>query len=178
VFIVADKTRELPFSTSAITINRLSRALIVRSADFFVDYASGGMESRVTELLMDEIAAAPTGGLHLPMSSDPRLRAIFQSMMTDPSDRGDIESRSKRVGLGERTFARLIAAQTRMSFGRWRQRLNIILALQWIAAGTTVENLAFDLGYENVGSFITMFRKVWEPLQHATWLRTPPDPDL
>ncbi|MBE7158354.1 MAG: helix-turn-helix domain-containing protein, partial [Rhodospirillales bacterium] len=37
--------------------------------------------------------------------------------------------------------------------------LQIILALQWMSAGATVEATASDLGYENVGSFITMFRK-------------------
>jgi AraC-like DNA-binding protein len=93
------------------------------------------------------------------MPSDPQLRAILQSMMTNPSDRGTIETWSRRAGLSQRTLARRIAAETGMSFGRWRQRLNIILALRWIAAGKTIESVAVDLGYENTGSFITMFRK-------------------
>lgn len=159
VFIVADDTRDLPRKTSTIKVSPLLRELIIRSAQFPIEDASTGVDSRVTELLIDEIAAAPVGGLHLPMPSDPRLRVIFQSMMTHPAVRGNIETWSKQAGLGERTFARMIAAQTGMSFGRWRQRLNVILALQWMNAGKTVESVAFDLGYENVGSFITMFRK-------------------
>lgn len=159
VFIVADENRALPRRTCTITASPLLRELIIRSAQFTVTSSPGGVESRVMALLLDEVEAAPTGGLHLPMPSDPRLRAIFQSMMTSPADRGNMQSWSKRAGLSERSFARMIAAQTGMSFGRWRQRLNIILALQWMATGTTVESVAFDLGYENVGSFITMFRK-------------------
>jgi AraC-like DNA-binding protein len=46
-----------------------------------------------------------------------------------------------------------------MSFGRWRQQLNLILALQWLAKGTTIQAVAADLGYESAGSFVTMFRK-------------------
>jgi AraC-like DNA-binding protein/mannose-6-phosphate isomerase-like protein (cupin superfamily) len=159
VFIETSKSPGLSLKTSTIAVNPLLRELVVRSAQFPVDYSSTGVESRVMEVLIDEIAAAPTGGLYLPMPLDVRLRAIFQSMITNPADRGDIASWSKRAGLSERTFARMIAAQTGMSFGRWRQHLNIILALQWMAAGATVESVAFDLGYENVGSFITMFRK-------------------
>lgn len=140
-------------------MNPLLRELIIRSASFPVNYAPGGSESRVTQLLLDEIASAPTGGLHLPMPSDPRLRTILQSLMTDPAHRGTMALWAGRAGLSERSLARMIAAQTGMSFGRWRQRLNIILALQWMAAGATVESAAFDLGYENAGSFITMFRK-------------------
>jgi AraC-like DNA-binding protein len=61
--------------------------------------------------------------------------------------------------MSERSLARLIVAETGMSFGRWRQQLNIILALQWMAKSTSVQQVASDLGYESVGSFVTMFRK-------------------
>jgi AraC-like DNA-binding protein/quercetin dioxygenase-like cupin family protein len=159
VFLGTSKPLGLSLKTSTIAVTSLLRELIIRSAQFPVDYPATGVESRVMEVLIDEIAVAPTGGLHLPMPLDARLRTIFQSMITNPADRGDIASWSKRAGLSERTFARMITAETGMSFGRWRQRLNIILALQWMAAGATVENVVFDLGYENVGSFITMFRK-------------------
>ena len=50
------------------------------------------------------------------------------------------------------------SAETGMSFGRWRQQLNIILALSgWRKA--FVQQVASDLGNESVGSFVTMFRK-------------------
>jgi AraC-like DNA-binding protein len=159
VFIANGMSDTLPRHTTTITVNPLLRELIIRSARFPMDYPQGGVEFRVMELLLEELAIAPTGGLHLPMPSDPRLRAVFQSMMTNPSDRGTIESWSKRVGLSQRSLARMISTETGMSFGRWRERLNIILALQWMAAGTTVEKAAFDLGYENPGSFIRMFHK-------------------
>jgi AraC-like DNA-binding protein len=159
VFIDPDETRALPSKCTTITVNPLLRELIIRSAQFPTNYKQGGTESRVTALLLDEISAAPVGGLHLPMPSNPRLRAIFQGMMTNPADRGTIESWARRVGFSERTLARTIAAETGMSFGRWRQHLNIILALQWMANGATVQQVALDLGYESVGSFVTMFRK-------------------
>lgn len=159
VFIDPGKAHLLPSKTTAIEVNPLLRELIIRSAQFPADYEQGGAEARVTALLMDEIAAAPAGGLHLPMPADPRLRSIFQDLMAKPARRGTVESWAKRAAMSERTLARAIAAETGMSFGRWRQQLNLMLALQWMAAGATVEQAALDLGYENAGSFITMFRK-------------------
>lgn len=53
----------------------------------------------------------------------------------------------------------MIAGQTGMTFGRWRQQLNIMLALQWLANGATNQQVAIDLGHESAGSFVTMFRK-------------------
>ncbi len=159
VFIEPDETRALPSKCTTIAVNPLLRELIIRSAHFPANYTQGGRESHVTTLLLDEISTAPIGGLHLPMPSDPRLRAIFEGMTRNPSDRGTIESWARRVGFSKRTLARVIAAETGMSFGRWRQQLNIILALQWMAEGSTVQQAALDLGYESVGSFVTMFRK-------------------
>ena len=159
VFIEPTGIQVPTHNTTTITVTPLLRELIIRSAQFPAKYKLGGVESRVTALLLDEIAAAPTGGLHLPMPSDPRLRKIFEGMITTPADRGTISSWARRAGLGERTLARVVVAETGMSLGRWRQRLNIILATQWMAEGASVEETALDLGYKNVGSFITMFRK-------------------
>ncbi len=46
-----------------------------------------------------------------------------------------------------------------MSFGRWRQQLGVILAVQWLAGGASIQQVAADLGFESVPSFVTMFRK-------------------
>ncbi len=46
-----------------------------------------------------------------------------------------------------------------MSFGRWRQQLGVILAVQRLAGGASIQQVAADLGYESVPSFVTMFRK-------------------
>ena len=61
--------------------------------------------------------------------------------------------------MSERTLARLVRQEVGMSFGRWRQRLHIILALQWLSEGLSVQRSADQLGYESVSAFITMFRK-------------------
>ena len=46
-----------------------------------------------------------------------------------------------------------------MSFGRWRQQLHVILAMQWLIQGASVQSVAIDLGYESASSFVVMFRK-------------------
>ena len=159
VFIEPTAACGLPARCSTLHVTPFLRELIVRCAQFPADYPPGGSESHVTALLLAEIAAAPLGGLHLPMPAHPRLRAILQGMLTNPADRGTAESWARRGGLSERTLARVIAAETGMSFGRWRQQLHLLLALQWMGGGATVQQVAADLGYRGVGSFITMFRK-------------------
>jgi methylphosphotriester-DNA--protein-cysteine methyltransferase len=55
------------------------------------------------------------------MPKDKRLRKIFQSFMKNPADRGTLASWARRVAMSERSLARLMVAETGMSFGRWRQ---------------------------------------------------------
>ena len=123
------------------------------------DVPEGGMESRVASLLLEEIAIAEVGGMHLPMPKDERPGAVFRSIVESPADRGTLAAWAKRHAMSERSFARLVVAETGMSFGRWRQQLGIILAIQRMAEGASVQQVACDLGYESVGSFVTMFRK-------------------
>jgi AraC-like DNA-binding protein len=93
------------------------------------------------------------------MPDDPRLRALADLMMAAPSERGSMEGWAERAGLSERTLGRLISRETGMSFGRWRQQLSVMLAVQWLAGGASIKQVAADLGYESVPSFVTMFRK-------------------
>lgn len=118
------------------------------------------MESHLATLLLDEIALAPVGNLHLPMPADARLRKIVEMIMDDPADRGTIQTWALRVGLSERTLSRLLTHETGMSFGRWRQQLHVMLAVKWLGTGSSVQQVADGLGYESAGSFVTMFRRL------------------
>ncbi|MEX3628729.1 MAG: helix-turn-helix domain-containing protein [Burkholderia sp.] len=51
-------------------------------------------------------------------------------------------------------------AETGMSFGRWRRQLHIVVAIQKLSTGLSVQRVAAELGYESVNAFITMFKKV------------------
>jgi AraC-like DNA-binding protein/quercetin dioxygenase-like cupin family protein len=148
----------LPNACRTFSSTPLLREMLVRTASFPVLYPEDGFEARLMALLIEEIAAAPMGNIHLPMPSDERLRKIIDMMMRAPGDRATIAVWAKRAGLSERTLSRLVADQTGMSFGRWRQQLNIMLALQELAKGRSIQQVAADLGYEN-SSFMTMFRK-------------------
>ncbi|WP_082078454.1 helix-turn-helix transcriptional regulator [Bradyrhizobium sp. LTSP849] len=117
-------------------------------------------EARLVAVLLDELQAAPLEPLHLPMPTDRRLRRLVETLIDDPSLRFTIEEWGARVGASNRTLSRLFQRETGMSFMRWRQQLHIGLALQRLASGSSVTNIAFDLGYESPSAFIAMFRRM------------------
>jgi AraC-like DNA-binding protein len=158
-FIDPALTAGLPAACCTVAVTPLLRELLVRAASFPLVYPEGGAESHLVTLLLDELAAAPIERFHLPMPADVRLRKIVGMMMANPSDRGTMDTWADRAGLSERTMARLVVRETGMSFGRWRKQLTIMLALQWMAQGASIQRVAIGLGYDSAGSFVTMFRK-------------------
>lgn len=61
--------------------------------------------------------------------------------------------------MSERNLARLIVKETGLSFRQWRQQLQLIMALQGLVKGDTVQKVAHTLGYDSTTAFITMFKK-------------------
>ncbi|WEK47937.1 MAG: helix-turn-helix transcriptional regulator [Candidatus Andeanibacterium colombiense] len=150
---------QLPQACCAVSVTPLLRELLTRAAHLPYFYEEDGANARLVAVLLDELAAAQVEDLHLPMPSDLRLRKIVDEMMASPADRGSLKIWAQYAGMGERTLERLINRQTGMSFGRWRQQLGVVLAVKWLAAGASIQQVAGDLGYESVPSFVTMFRK-------------------
>ena len=158
-FVSVDIDAGLPQRCCTVSVTPLLRELLIRAANLPLFYEEGGANSRLMTVLLDEIASADIEDLHLPMPVDPRLRALIDLMMATPAERGSLEGWAKQAGLSERTLGRLISRETGMSFGRWRQQLGVMLAVQWLAGGASIQQVAADLGYESVPSFVTMFRK-------------------
>jgi AraC-like DNA-binding protein len=159
-FIDAAVSTRLAPACCAMSTTPLLRELVIRSASFPLLYPEGGAESNLIVTLLDELAASTVGNLYLPMPGEPRLRQIVDAIMARPADRGTVQTWARRVGMSERTLARLITQQTGMSFGRWRQQLHLMLAVKWLSTGASVQQVADDLGYESAGSFVTMFGRV------------------
>jgi len=159
LFVEPASAPTLPDACCTVSVSPLLRELLLRCAGFPTMYPARGAESRLVKVLLDELAAAPVEKLHLPMPSDGGLRRIADAMAADPSDRATVDAWAKRIGVSERTLSRLVLQETGMSFGRWRQQIHIILALQWLSQGASVQSVATDLGYESASSFVVMFRK-------------------
>src|SRR5271156_5695695 len=158
-FVEPDVYANLPKACCAVSVTPLLRELLARSAGLPALYVEGGAESRLMNVLLGALVVAKATDFHLPMPPDARLRRIVDLMMAAPGDRSLMEVWANRVGLSERSLARLISRETGMSFGRWRQQLSVMLAVKWLAGGGSIQQVAADLGYESMPSFVTMFKK-------------------
>ncbi|WP_049805219.1 AraC family transcriptional regulator [Stigmatella aurantiaca] len=159
LFVEPEAATTLPSECCAVSVSPLLRELLFRAAALPALYPLDGPKTRLVSVLLDELGAAQVEKLRLPMPTDARLRRLVEMITAQPADGATMKEWAQRIGVGERTLNRLLVHETGMSFGRWRQQLHIILALQWLTRGASVQNVALDLGYESASSFVTMFRK-------------------
>ncbi|XYI00019.1 AraC family transcriptional regulator [Sorangium sp. So ce1128] len=159
VFVEPGAAPDLPQDCCAVSVTPLFRELLLRLATRPALYDLEGPDARLVSVLLDELATVSIEKHRLPMPIDPRLRRLVDAMTADPAIGATTKTWAKRIGVSERTLNRLLVEETGLSFGRWRQQLHIILAIQKLSRGATVQSVALDLGYESASSFVTMFRK-------------------
>lgn len=159
LLIEPDAARALAPRCCTLAVSGLLHELLSKAVSFPQLYDETGPQGRLINTLLDELAAAPVEALHLPMPQDARLRRLASSLLANPTDKATLGQWAVRIGMSERSMTRLLLKELGLSFGRWRRQLHVILSLQRLAKGESVQRVALDLGYENASGFITMFRK-------------------
>lgn len=144
----------MPEQCCTLAISALLRELILHLAA-----AGEAGTARVEALLLELLVTAPVEQLYLPVSDHPKIRRMAQALTQDPSDRTSLAQWAQRLAMSERSLARLVAQETGLTFGRWRQQLHILIALRQLSEGASVQQVAGNLGYDSVTAFITMFKK-------------------
>ncbi|NHO33843.1 AraC family transcriptional regulator [Acetobacter fallax] len=117
--------------------------------------------SVIARLLVDEIGRAPRIADRLLFPSDHRLRRVCEAIIARPGNRHDIDYWATQAGMARRTFTRLFQVEMGMGFAAWRRRVRVVEGAARIAAGQSIAEVAFDLGYDNAASFSTMFHRTF-----------------
>jgi len=151
--------RALPSSLQVVGISPLLRELINAAAAIDGPYPASSREGRVMRLILDELRTLPVLPLHLPQPADRRLRAICEHLDRRPDDGATLEDWAEKLRITAKTIQRLFAKETGMTFGQWRQQSRLLRALERLATGAKVVDVAMQLGYESPSAFTTMFKR-------------------
>lgn len=142
-------------------VSHFLKALILETVDFPALYDPEGREGRIIELLLQEIARMPNAPYHVDMPTDRRLLRVCNAILANPSDPRDIDDWAKLAGMGRRTFTRAFKHETGMGLAVWRQQVRLMEALSLLAAGASITQVAYDVGYESPSGFAAMFRRTF-----------------
>ncbi|RJX73391.1 helix-turn-helix domain-containing protein [Pseudomonas sp. LS-2] len=143
-----------------ISISPLLRQLLIEAVDTPLAYDEHGRDGALMTLALLEIGQARALPLQIPLPDNPRLLARCQAFLQSPDIHQSPQDWARDLFVSERSFSRLFREQTQMSFGQWRQRACVMLALSRLSSGHSITRIALDLGYESPAAFSTMFRRL------------------
>ena len=151
--------RSLPAKCFVMNVSPLLTELILHACKFPRLNRKVPMQKRIIDILVDQLEAARSVPLQLPHPSDSRAMRIVQALLLEPGEQRTLQRLCKDCGASKRTIERLFLAETKMTFGKWRQQLRLLHAMQRLASGEKVIGAALDAGYRSPSAFIAMFRK-------------------
>nr|WP_238530935.1 helix-turn-helix transcriptional regulator [Rhodanobacter spathiphylli] len=161
VFVAPQAAVGMPDEPSVLGANELMRALVHRASAWADSDRLDDGQQRIMDVLMDEMRRARIADhpLHLPMPDDRRLLRISRKLLAEPHDNRSLEAWADWAGLSARSLSRLFRSETGCSFAQWRQQARLSRALERLAAGEQVGEVADALGYVSVSAFVAMFRR-------------------
>lgn len=143
--------------------------LLLHVARMPVLYDVDGADGRIATVLLDQLSAAPVEKLNFPMPADLKLRKVAAALMADPADRATIEDWARRLAVAPRTLTRILQRETGMSFGRWRQQLHILIALQRLAQGRRSRRWRLSWGMRAPAPSSPCSARPWANRPPAIW---------
>lgn len=163
----------LPSRCAVVAVRPLLRQLLLEAAQFGAEYKPKTAAARLIHVLLDRVPTMTVSALylkkraadklgpvlHLPEPTDERLNKITNALQRNPADREPLSKLAKEAGISPRNAERLFHRETGMTFGRWRRELRLAKALEFLAKGECVTQVAFAVGYEDVSSFIGIFKR-------------------
>lgn len=159
-FLFVDSaTVALPMHCCTLEISPLIREGIKYLSVQDQNYSAESPTAHVVQVLLEQLNIAPEKQLLFPISDHPKIKHFAQQLIQEPSNRMPLIEWAKYFAMSERSLARLVKQHTGLSFGRWRQQLHLIIALNELSEGESVQGVAGHLGYDSVNAFITMFKK-------------------
>lgn len=149
----------MPASSCTLSVTPLLRELIAHLTEVEQNYLKHSATDKLVDVLIEQLRSMPTEHFDFPLPAEPRLKAIANRLLSAPEDRRTVGQWASEFAMSERTLSRLVKNEIGLTFGRWRGQLHIVLALQKLSTGDSVQRIADELGYESVSAFITFFKK-------------------
>lgn len=142
-----------------LEVTPLARELIKTFCQMPADYPETDCsESRLVQVLLDQLANLPEVGFSLPLPRHPRLLALCNELVEEPSQLITLTDWAARLNMSEKTLMRLFQRETGLSFRGWRQRARLLASLNALEEGASVTTTSLNCGYDSTSAFIAAFR--------------------
>lgn len=159
VFMPARYNALLPQSCCVLNISALLRELILATQAIPQDYTQDSRAARLVQVLIDELQPAEILPVHLPLSQHARVQQICQDILDNPDQCNTARQWGAQLHVHPKTIQRQFVQETGMTLGQWQQQAKLLMAMEMLASGRRVLDVALALGYNSPSAFSTMFKR-------------------
>lgn len=159
IYLRPDLANGLPLDCKVLNVSQLLREIILETVRLKMLSQSVVTHAHLAAVLIDQLIAADEMSLKITMPADARAVRLANIISNDPANKSPLDALAKLAGASPRTLERLFVNETGLSVGRWRQQARLMMAIRLLVEGSSVNQAAFESGYENPSSFVAMFRR-------------------
>ncbi|MFZ6735141.1 AraC family transcriptional regulator [Undibacterium sp. Ji42W] len=141
----------------ALRITPLMRTLLDTA---FASNATAGKSELVVRLMLHELTETAHAPTFIPLPTSAVGQRIANVAFGDRRNQLSVNEIASRAATSVRTLSRVFQAETGLTFKLWRQRARIVLAMDRLARGVAIAQVAAELGFASTASFSCAFRQV------------------
>ena len=129
-------------------VSPLMREIIIR----FADQPDTALSEPMATILAGEIDRLDVMRINLIKTISPQLVQMQDALLANPADPRTLADWAQVVGLSPRTMMRRLNQETGTTFREWRRQIRMLKAVERLAVGLSVTEVAFEVGYETTSA--------------------------
>jgi AraC-like DNA-binding protein len=137
----------------------LLRELVVAAVRIGELRAKERFHTALRDLVVELLRSAPPVPTEVALPADPRALAVATAFMADLEAAPSFPAVCRQVGISVRTIERTFRSEVGTSFEAWRRQVRLMRAIALLAAGRSVKEAAYQVGYQQPSAFVEMFRR-------------------
>jgi AraC-like DNA-binding protein/mannose-6-phosphate isomerase-like protein (cupin superfamily) len=146
---------------AVIHVAPLLRELIVEAVRIGNLKTRSKSDAAFRDVLVAQIGKASPVPTALPMPSDARAMSFALAIVSEPGGRRTLDAQCRDAGVSARTMQRIFRREVGTDFATWRRQARLMKAVEMLAAGRSIKEVSFAVGYRQASTFMAMFRRTF-----------------
>lgn len=160
LFLRPSVARRMPASCTVLYVRPLLRELIVETVQIDRLFINNRRHCALRDLLISELESASPVLTSVTVPQDGRALAVAQRILDDPAQGRSLPALCATAGVSVRTVERVFQREVGVSFESWRRQVRLMKAIELLAAGCSLKEVAYKVGYERSSTLVTIFRQM------------------
>jgi AraC-like DNA-binding protein len=152
---------QLPVTCTVLHVTPLLRELIVEAVAIGLLRTRNRLHRALRDLILFQLERASSIPTFLTLPKDPRALTVAQALIANQAENPSLAALCSSAGASVRTIERVFRSEVGIDFATWRRQARLMKAVELLAGGSSVKQVAFAIGYRQPSAFVEMFRRTF-----------------